>query len=105
MMTIHEHVAEFLRRFSTISTVVSDTGGEGLCEFYSCALAVWLVHRGIIAQAAWVLFDGIEYPYDVHVSGVGGSDHCVVECDGWFVDLTARQFDDAAPFPMIWEAA
>jgi len=28
--------------------------------------------------------------------------HTVARVDGWYIDFTARQFDAAAPFPLVW---
>ena len=33
---------------------------------------------------------------------VAAGDHCVLEFEGWFIDLTARQFDPDLPFPFFW---
>lgn len=101
-MDIQPHITEFLARFSTVRAAVQDTGGAGLCDFYSGALAAWLRHRGVEARPVWVVLSGLEYPYSVQDPHVPGSDHCVVRYAGGFVDLTARQFDAGAPFPLYF---
>jgi len=99
---IESEVEVFLSRFSSVVAAVKDTGGMGLCEFYSRSLAAWLRHRGHSAYVAWVTREQVSYPYDVAVNGDPEVDHYITVVGDVRIDLTARQFDSLAPFPMVW---
>jgi len=64
----------------------------GLCDDASEALAYWLERQGIESEIAHETR---------HVPGRSAS-HTVLEVGGWTVDLTARQYDEDAPFPHIY---
>lgn len=78
--------------------------GQGFCKDASQDLSDWLHLKQVIAAPIGGiagLDDFAHYP-----APEDGLYHwvCVVSIDGvvWAVDLTARQFDRALPFPWIW---
>lgn len=110
--------------------IIEDTGGHNLCDHAAMELAellgtgslAWIClndcSRGLklAPPEAFVVADPAipdEYPY-FHIGDDGepeldkdgekfpANDHCVLYVDGWFIDLTARQFDKRMPFPFFW---
>lgn len=64
----------------------------GLCDEASEALQHWLAARDIESEIA----------HEARCVPGRSASHTVLEVGGWTVDLTARQYDEDAPFPHIY---
>ncbi len=48
------------------------------------------------------LYAYTQTPHPWYLDGCNWPGHCVPVVDGWYIDWTARQFDPAAPFPLVF---
>jgi hypothetical protein len=89
-----------------------ESGDPGLCEYASHELVGFAASYGLdgevvcVISAAQIIWHedmnvraDPRYPPEVHEG------HWVARFGRHIVDLTARQFDDALPFPFHWESA
>lgn len=90
--------------------IIEDTGGLGLCVDASQELSQHLP----TAHVAWIDLlrrevilpedlAGVLLPEEYPAVDYPRNEHCVVLWAGWFIDLTARQYDESLPFPFYWQ--
>lgn len=113
-------LADEMRPFileGALDDVVEGMGGAGLCEDVSHEIVGWLEMKGVRAEPVWFCLHARvrkhgestaafrHLPDEYPLAGALDQDHCVVIIeDTWLLDMTARQFCEDMPYPLILRA-
>jgi hypothetical protein len=99
-------LCSFALRFQDMApSLQTPDGARGRCQFASLAfLSLLEIQTGVIGNPVLLELDGFirPQPADHPVEVTARHDHWVARVGDTHFDWTARQFDAAAPWPLVW---